>query len=443
MGARRIPPARILLIALLASGAVGFAVFQIRTSNLSNEVDQDRDALQKLGVRMKTSDFGRVISLELNAAPDYMRAHELATVKEVRRVEIRFDKDGHETAESKERIQQWVAANAALLRIAAHAATKPECSFSRNWALGQTLSFEEYPSMRLLVQLVSSKARTEADRGNIDAALQWITVALTIADHLAKEPGLASLIVARSCELHALSALQRIIMVHGSDSAFNRKVTQLVLSAKPIPSVKRVLDWEIATKQQAILDLSTGVNTAEGLWGSSTRRQPLSRFFWIPYVRLQVEKLMLSRYRKFFELNQTADTRDLWLALQKLDRDFITDRSTYGRLARKFVPPHDLAGALPLEMEARRRMTLLGLWIKSEQGKKGKVPAQLPKEPFAIDPFSEQPFRYHPDGASFVLYSVGPDLRDDKGIAQSTTPGRRPMDDIEFDYGYRRVTGLE
>jgi hypothetical protein len=41
------------------------------------------------------------------------------------------------------------------------------------------------------------------------------------------------------------------------------------------------------------------------------------------------------------------------------------------------------------------------------------VPGELAAVP--IDPFSEQPLRYRREGAAYVLYSVGPDLKDDHG----------------------------
>lgn len=41
------------------------------------------------------------------------------------------------------------------------------------------------------------------------------------------------------------------------------------------------------------------------------------------------------------------------------------------------------------------------------------VPAQLSAVP--VDPFSEQPLRYRRQGAGFLLYSVGPDLKDNGG----------------------------
>ncbi len=41
------------------------------------------------------------------------------------------------------------------------------------------------------------------------------------------------------------------------------------------------------------------------------------------------------------------------------------------------------------------------------------VPDYLPELP--LDPFSERPLVYRPDGSSWLLYSIGPDHKDDGG----------------------------
>lgn len=84
-------------------------------------------------------------------------------------------------------------------------------------------------------------------------------------------------------------------------------------------------------------------------------------------------------------------------------------------------------------------MSLVGLWLKQEQARTGAYPLRLPREAWAVDPFSEQPFIYESLNNQFTLYSIGPDLRDDGGRIHGTTVGARRIDDIEFNYGYRRM----
>ncbi len=58
------------------------------------------------------------------------------------------------------------------------------------------------------------------------------------------------------------------------------------------------------------------------------------------------------------------------------------------------------------------------------------VPALIPAMP--IDPFDGQPLRYRHTNDTYVVYSVGPDRRDDGGESRPTSNPATPTDDIGF-----------
>jgi hypothetical protein len=71
---------------------------------------------------------------------------------------------------------------------------------------------------------------------------------------------------------------------------------------------------------------------------------------------------------------------------------------------------------------ARRRLMALELQLRCEHSKSGKVPESLDAlvggqlSSLPLDPFSGKSFVYHPQGTNWLLYSVGPDGRDDGGM---------------------------
>jgi hypothetical protein len=75
---------------------------------------------------------------------------------------------------------------------------------------------------------------------------------------------------------------------------------------------------------------------------------------------------------------------------------------------------------------AALRLVMTELAVRGYEAKNGKpptalaelVPAWLPAVP--LDPFSNRPMVYRVTTNSFLLYSVGPDGKDDQG-----TPGKR------------------
>jgi hypothetical protein len=82
------------------------------------------------------------------------------------------------------------------------------------------------------------------------------------------------------------------------------------------------------------------------------------------------------------------------------------------------------------EVDALRQLARLALAVAAYRAKEGKYPdklddllpgyiAQIPG-----DPFDGQPLRYRRDGAGPVLYSVGPDRKDDRGAAWDASRGK-------------------
>jgi hypothetical protein len=70
---------------------------------------------------------------------------------------------------------------------------------------------------------------------------------------------------------------------------------------------------------------------------------------------------------------------------------------------------------------ARLRLLMTELALRSHHAKHGAPPAQLTQlvpqylSRVPQDPFSNQPLVYRPQGTNWLLYSVGPDRKDDGG----------------------------
>lgn len=87
-------------------------------------------------------------------------------------------------------------------------------------------------------------------------------------------------------------------------------------------------------------------------------------------------------------------------------------------------------------MEAILQVLRARFAVEEFRGRKGRLPARweeltpafLPTAP--EDPFSGDSLRYVRQGNSYLLYSVGPDLRDDGGSAIT----ERPHPDVQGDY---------
>jgi len=89
------------------------------------------------------------------------------------------------------------------------------------------------------------------------------------------------------------------------------------------------------------------------------------------------------------------------------------------------------------ECQAAVRVTRIGLRLQAYRAAEGSYPAglealALPDDPAAeqVDPFTGTALCYRPEGAGFVLCSVGPDGPDDAGKPKSRATGADPGFDI-------------
>jgi len=105
---------------------------------------------------------------------------------------------------------------------------------------------------------------------------------------------------------------------------------------------------------------------------------------------------------------------------------------------RHRVPPHILTAILvPVFAHSSRRrdqasatlgVDQIALLLKVYRARKGAYPDSL--EPLTdlvdrhlpMDPFSGKPFRYERRGAGFIVYSIGPNLKDDGGTPRPPPP---------------------
>src|SRR5258708_9181764 len=81
------------------------------------------------------------------------------------------------------------------------------------------------------------------------------------------------------------------------------------------------------------------------------------------------------------------------------------------------------------ESNARNRITLCAVAIRRYKLTHGKLPAKLEHlgldGRMIADPYGEGPFVYCPMGNDYLLYSIGPNGKDDGG-APADTPNHQP-----------------
>ncbi|MCL6475938.1 MAG: hypothetical protein K6U75_12905 [Firmicutes bacterium] len=158
-------------------------------------------------------------------------------------------------------------------------------------------------------------------------------------------------------------------------------------------------------------------------WQRTVRGQSL-RGFRLDLPKSDLEREML--YLPKAPLSQAAQQYvQQWLQQVKLpysQQQFVPYPPALQQLGRELVvrEPEGIALAIARYTYTRARLRLLYTTLRLEAYRKsrGRYPASLKElgdSPYFTDPFSNQPFVYRPQGDRYMLYSVGPNGKDDGG----------------------------
>jgi hypothetical protein len=175
-------------------------------------------------------------------------------------------------------------------------------------------------------------------------------------------------------------------------------------------------DWEAMTENPRYA-------VGEAVWRSSWSYSDELRLLQSEQITLETLRAMQTNRRQFYQADYDAMTNRLSaLGIANAGAAFsralkIPDFSDkFGDLgSRSFV-------RRTIRMEAARRVVVTAVALKRFHLKHGKlpetlnvlVPEFLPVVP--IDPYDGKPLRYHPNAdGTYLLYSVGPDGKDDGG----------------------------
>jgi hypothetical protein len=158
-------------------------------------------------------------------------------------------------------------------------------------------------------------------------------------------------------------------------------------------------------------------------WQRTVRGQSL-RGFRLDLPKSEPERELL--YLPKAPLSQAAQQyMQQWLQQAKLpypQQQVVQYPPALQQLGRELVArdPEGIALLVARYTYTRARLRLLYTALRLETYRKtyGRYPASLKElgnSPYLIDPFSNQPFVYRPQGDRYVLYSVGPNGKDDGG----------------------------
>ncbi|MGI8924834.1 MAG: hypothetical protein ACR2HJ_12560 [Fimbriimonadales bacterium] len=315
-------------------------------------------------------------------------------------------------------VDRRLAAYAPALEALDPALKRASLDFGRDWDYGVHVELPEYAPIKQLVNTLCIRARLRAARREDAAMAHDLSRARRLTEMAGMEPHLVTMLFRIACERIVNDAVRRC--AHGALKSGLERLRQVV--ERPIMQPQLLY----ALKGEAYIGIATLRNERSG---DRSVRDPFeiqrsglpSNWHW---RGMMVRHLQVWTRAKR-EMDRFAnDPIALGSALNRIEAELSGRRGASYALA-EIMFPHTQAVPAAVALHADRVATaalLQALLVRADTGQLPDLLADIPGE--WIDPFSRKPLLLRRKGDSILIYSVGPDGRDDGGVP------RRKGDDL-------------
>jgi len=389
----------------------------------------------------------------------------------------------------REELLQWLKKNEKSLDLVVAASERsrffvPWVSNENPPTMWDGLVAFSYGSTRGGCRALAARAIVKAQEGNLDAAAQDLAAVHRLARLLAQGPTLLNQLSSLACDFLACKAEQGIALHVKMTPSQTQVFIRMIHSFSPWPLPTAVFDAgeRLFTLDCSMLVVRGGleglVHHLETTWSKYLPQDRTKQAAPLPKFELDVNEYLRAINEDYDQIAQCAQgksypkrkaafdamEKDVPSVLQAVYKETKEDVLS-GRVARKRITLviekmgtgdrkglSRMLGLLDLSelssgvtrrsfaMADQERMqqmlSLVAMALAACRADTGSWPASLdalaPKylNEVPADLFIEQPLKYQVQGARYVLYSVGPNMRDDGGVKEFSSSESDNKDDI-------------
>ena len=306
------------------------------------------------------------------------------------------------------------------LSILEQGTRRRSCRFDHDYTAGANMLMPHLSGLRDVIRILGAKACVEAAAGRPDAAWDLAVTQLRFADALRNEPVLISQLVRFASIRISCATIQKVCEVappnaeqySGLESMLSdyedRKALILALDGERLLLGEWAFD---ALKNGSVKDLSLRADTGgesgieEGFVRLYGAFKPLSLADHAAYLQIM---------REYTESAQRPYSPN---GASAMDNKIGKMRSRLHVVTSLVVPAIGRVKEVYWEMVAQMRVTRAGLAVLQDSKAQRAFPQTLEslKPRDLSDPFSDGPLLYRPNPDGFILYSIGPDQKDNNG----------------------------
>jgi len=307
------------------------------------------------------------------------------------------------------------------LYILQEGVNRPGCRYDLDYSKGTEMLLPHLSNLRALSRILTGVSRVQATREDFVSAWQTVILGLRLADALKREPILISQLI----------RIQQFDMVCGT-------IHELCELSRPSPTdIPLLMDLLSAFEDPGPLVLSMdGERLFMGEWAFTL---PLPELRRLARQELASDITLSAYYKPLLRTDHAAYLRALHEMVRIMEEPFSSEDAAEKRvlslipshcfISRLLVPALTRSKTTFTRAQAKSRITRLGLAALEFHRNQGRFPmslGELEMEPI-LDPFTQKQILYRVEPEGFLLYSCGPNQKDDGGIARSK-PSEEEMD---------------
>lgn len=354
-----------------------------------------------------------VNDMEMSAAPEGNLLEYLGGLSDKF---IKESLDPDKLAELQKLIEQDAVSQA--LSVIEDGTQRRSCRFDHDYNAGFNMLMPNLSGMRNIIRITGIKSCLEAEAGRSDTAWQFAQTQLRLADALRNEPILISFLVRLASIRTSCETIQRICKTASPNIEQYRNIESLLLDYEDRTPLILAIDGERLLcgewafnlmKKGSFGELSTGIGSVsdfgEMLMRLNSAFKPLSLADHAAYLRIMDE------YTRFVQQPYSPNESSA------MDRKAEQMQSRLHIVTSMLVPAIGRVNERYWELIAQMRITRTGLALLQEKMAQGAFPETLERLKLKNldDPFYTKPINYKTQGQGFILYSVGPDQKDNGG----------------------------
>jgi hypothetical protein len=343
-----------------------------------------------------------------NAALVYLKAFEyLEKLPDLRSLEVTAEDIDVMAASQMDALRASLAQQPLVLHLIRRAASISDCRFDRDYARPSILLLlPEIQSLSRAARYLRLAVQIEVADGDRDSALKDIAALFQMSRHAGSDSLLVSHLVSIAIHRYAVESLQTVLGRLSTSDELDRL------------QIDDVFSFRVLLQRALLMDEAFVLSS-----------------FYLPdvfpdYIPRRLSSPPLGPYTRIFFLAGEVDSyreamsklrENLWFPYYQSGRYVENEADWPGTFVKLVIPQYKSAFKATARADAEHTLALSAIAAVKYRAANGGLPSQLGEltpdftQTPLVDPYDGQPIRLLLRDRELVLYSIGPDRKDDQG----------------------------